>query len=409
MCSALMLVRDKLLADINIYVIFHYVNSVNVKKGDFFMKNFISSLIHQSKEGYIPYDRFIYEALYHPEFGYYQSKKNIFGKKGDFYTSSYVHPVFSQTLTDFMTEVASTCNLPLQICELGAGEGRFAEQVILELERRNLTYQYIVIEKSQQLRDQFYKRIETGHDHVQMFSALDELMDHQHSFEGIVFSNEFLDAQPVKVIQNKGGELVELVIMVDSRGELTEQSIACSEEIENWVTHYFIDLAEGQRAEIPVYMPSLIGDLSRLLQKGIIITVDYGYSNQEWKHPARKNGSLRGYDHHRIVEDILHKPGEIDITHHVQWDPWIAMGQEAGLNIEGIYKQYEFLIQAGMLTYLQEESSLDLFSEKHQQNRAIRTFIQGEGFANMFDVCIQTKGMEAKKLRKLLTKKPGFM
>ena len=47
-----------------------------------------------NKKGKITFVHFMELVLYHPKHGYYTSKKEKIGKKGDYYTSSDVHSVF---------------------------------------------------------------------------------------------------------------------------------------------------------------------------------------------------------------------------------------------------------------------------------------------------------------------------
>ena len=52
--------------------------------------------------GPIPFVRFMELALYHPQFGYYmcspEPPEERIGRRGDFYTSSDVHPILGQAL-----------------------------------------------------------------------------------------------------------------------------------------------------------------------------------------------------------------------------------------------------------------------------------------------------------------------
>ena len=51
--------------------------------------------------------------------------------------------------------------------------------------------------------------------------------------------------------------------------------------------------------EIPISMVTMMEEMARTLTKGLVVTADYGYTKEEWKHPARRKGSLRGYYHHK--------------------------------------------------------------------------------------------------------------
>ncbi|MBF0564955.1 MAG: hypothetical protein HQK89_06915, partial [Nitrospirae bacterium] len=46
------------------------------------------------QQGPISFHDFMAEALYHPGLGYYASPSTEIGVKGDFFTSSHLHPAF---------------------------------------------------------------------------------------------------------------------------------------------------------------------------------------------------------------------------------------------------------------------------------------------------------------------------
>ena len=56
-------------------------------------------IVNKIKEkGTIHVSEFVELALYHSEFGYYNRRPPVIGKKGDFYTSSDLHPIFGITI-----------------------------------------------------------------------------------------------------------------------------------------------------------------------------------------------------------------------------------------------------------------------------------------------------------------------
>ena len=67
----------------------------------------------------------------------------------------------------------------------------------------------------------------------------------------------------------------------------------------------------------------------------MIISVDYGYSNEEWQEPIRRDGSLRGYYQHKLMNNVLVHPGEMDITSHIHWDVLEKIGEKYGLQTVG--------------------------------------------------------------------------
>ncbi len=84
------------------------------------------------ERGPIPFSRYMELCLYHPELGYYSRNAEQFGKAGDFYTSSDVHAVFGRLLARQFEEIWRALGVPeqMEILELGAGRGLFAQDVL---------------------------------------------------------------------------------------------------------------------------------------------------------------------------------------------------------------------------------------------------------------------------------------
>ena len=77
------------------------------------------------KSKIIPIDKFIANALYDKNYGYY-SKKIPFGKKGDFITAPEISSLFSEILAIWVVTLWEHLNKPkiFNIVELGPGNGQ---------------------------------------------------------------------------------------------------------------------------------------------------------------------------------------------------------------------------------------------------------------------------------------------
>src|SRR5690606_5195078 len=112
--------------------------------------------------------------------------------------------------------------------------------------------------------------------------------------------------------------------------------------------------------------------------------------------PARQKGSLRGYYKHQLMDNPLEHPGDMDLTTHIHFDTLISMGEKHGFEFVTKFRQDEFLLAAGILTFLQDNFDSNPFSEISKQNRAIRSLIMDGGMSSAFHVLIQQKNVEIK-------------
>ena len=98
------------------------------------MENFvyrrIKEKMSENEKDAIPFSTFMELALY-GEGGYYAKEQQKIGKEGDFYTSSTVHPIFGETLAEYIwkrMEMIESC--PKYIVEMGGGTGSLSQHVI---------------------------------------------------------------------------------------------------------------------------------------------------------------------------------------------------------------------------------------------------------------------------------------
>lgn len=372
------------------------------KEGDRAMLQRIKEEISKSQANMISYDRFIQLALYDPDGGYYNRKNQKIGKEGDFYTSSHIAPVFSEVFADYFKRVAKETDIPLHICEIGSGDGTFAKGVCDALLNQKEDFTYDLIETSPYHRHLAEEKLGGG-SFFKIYESFEQWQRDHKDFYGILFSNEWLDALPVKVVERRDDTWYEVFVTLNNAGDLEETIVPYNNEgSEDTLNHHY-SVEDGTRLEIPIYMEREAKRLSEALCKGIVITVDYGYTKEELKHPSRKSGSLRGYSNHNMIHNVLEHPGEMDITHHVHWDTWLSIGEKVKLQPVSVLKQKDFLLSAGILNHLNSHQSSDPFSEEQKKNRAIRSFIMGDQLSHAFDVCIQSKNISKEKVLRPLT------
>ncbi|MFN7251187.1 MAG: SAM-dependent methyltransferase [Anaerobacillus sp.] len=357
----------------------------------------------------ITYAEYMNFVLYDPDIGYYMKDKKKLGRDGDFYTSSGVHAVFGRAFAHFFLDLVEKEHLPASICEFGGGDGRFAKAVIDEWEliTSNKSLLYTIIETSPYHRSE-QKKLLGEKSGFRQFASLEDLRDKDSTrFEGIIFSNELLDAFPVHVVEKHHSELVEIFVSLDEEDNLIELKQLCSKkQLVDWLKTYGPDLKEGQRIEVPIYMNSWLSSINDFLNRGFVVTIDYGYTKEDWTLPERKDGSLRGYFKHQMINNPLQHPTEMDLTTHIHLDAYETIANELGLEkIVGL-KQSRFLLQIGMLKFLQENYDPNPFSEKSKLNRAIKTLINDTGISAAFHVFLHGKGMTNSKSYRLFTDDP---
>jgi SAM-dependent MidA family methyltransferase len=302
---------------------------------------------------------------------------------------------------------------PFSLVEMGAGQGILATHILNYLQLRYPDFfaalDYVIVEKSLSLRTEQQHRLRGFPVH---WCDLEEIR--VNSITGCFFSNELFDALPVHLFSLAGGELQEVYVTtpVEALLEHPPRFIEVIGELSTpQLAEYFqlvkIDLdknlyPDGYRSEINLAALSLLSIVADCLDRGYVLTIDYGYPALRYYHPRRSLGTLQCYYHHRYHNNPYIHVGRQDITAHVDFTALEQCGEQCGLHPVGWIQQGLFLMALGLgdrlVALSQQEQSV---SELLQRRDALHQLINPTGLGN-FGVLVQSKGLKpAESLQKL--------
>lgn len=337
------------------------------------------------EQGPISFRDFMEMALYYPGLGYYTSDRSKIGKKGDYYTSPNLTPAFGEMLGKQIEEMwRITGEKDFTIVEMGAGTGLLSMDVIEYLKRDPEIFSrldYRIVEKSPALQKEQQERLGNN---VRWCRTIRELS----GMNGCVFSNELVDAFPVHqvVMQER---LME--VFVDHKDGFVEMLNPAPDELNDYFTELGVVLPEGYRTEVNLDAVKWVQELSRIIRKGFVITIDYGYPSSELYQEYRNRGTLMCYHDHNANEDPYMHIGEQDITSHVNFSALSHRGKMNGLETCGFTDLAHFLMGLGIDEYLKKER------EKNPVNYwkkmlPVKTLLMEMG--ETFKILIQKKRVE---------------
>ncbi|RMH38268.1 MAG: SAM-dependent methyltransferase [Nitrospirae bacterium] len=365
-----------------------------------------------AEHGPITFARFMELALYDPEHGYYMTGANErargadaetrLGWEGDFLTAPDVHPLLGMILFRQIREVDALLDhpRPLTVVEIGPGKGTLVRDLLHACSRSDpdlLTrLRYVLVERSPMMRraqEQMLAPYERRRNHLQWVTAVEELGD--RAVTGLIYSNELVDALPIHRVTVRGGALKE--IMVDVAGAEFIESLAdpSTPELGEYLRRQGITLPEGYTTEIHLEAVRWMKSVAQALDRGLLVTIDYGHTAQDYYAPTRRDGTLLCYSRHRIVRDPYTMIGEQDMTAHVNFSALALAGEEHGASVAGFTNLSHYLIGLGA-----EELLADGSFDSHDLRRAAELF-RPQGFGGTFKVLIQQKGLSAPTLRGL--------
>jgi SAM-dependent MidA family methyltransferase len=330
--------------------------------------------------GPISFRDFMEAALYDPEDGYYARRAAI-GHGGDFVTSPAISPLFARAVARTFSGDFANFGGELVFCEAASGSGMFlrdfrAALAELDPEASSRTRLW-AIERSRAGRDAI-----AGAGHAERIA--NDVADFAGaSFDGWIFSNELYDALPVHRVTRSGGALVELGVSLAPDGaSFAWATLPAKPELTDYLARFGIELAEGQIGEINLEAAPLHRSLARLVARGRMVAFDYGHRAPILYHShARRSGTLAVHSGGRRGGNPLDRPGEVDLTAHVNWDDLERAGESAGFVTERRMRQSEFLVAAG------------LFEDAGARRVEALRLVDPEGIGDALSVLLQSKGM----------------
>ena len=400
------------------------------------------------QKGTISFARFMELALYCPETGYYEAKKDMVGRGGDFITSVSVGSLFGELLAFQFAEwleagaggresgserpasaMGSTAGEEFTLIEAGAHDGQLARDILawLQIHRAELFAQlaYVIIEPSLRRREWQRDTLKSFAPHVRWISGfapsahlprrrVSTPADGSGSaapagcpINSVIFSNELLDAFPVRRFGWDAGKKVwfewqvalQEAKFVWARGSHTlpanpapKPPSAGGSPTPHWPASLhklppslLNVLPDGYVVESCPTAEEWWGEAAGSLAQGKLLTIDYGYAGEEMFSPARRHGTLRAYHRHQVADDLLANPGGQDLTAHVNFASIQTAGEAAGLRTEQFCTQPQFLTRI-----LQKATAERSFAQLNaKQVRQFQTLIHPEHLGRSFRVLVQ--------------------
>ena len=343
--------------------------------------------------GWLTFKDWMTEVLYAPGLGYYaagspklalRSNQDNSSLIGDFVTAPELSPAFGRTLARQILQVMREHGLT-QILEFGAGSGQLACDILHFLQDHEATHiQYSILEISNDLRLRQTEMLA----HAGLTAHwLDKIPE---NFEGVILANEVLDAIPVHVLRWSEDAVVFERGVINHAEGFAWHDLPASPVLAHALADCMPALP-GYITEINPQAQAWTRTLANHLKKGLILLVDYGFTQQEYYHPQRSTGTLMCHIQHRAHDDPFFAPGLQDITAHVNFSAIAASAHSAGLDVLGYTSQARFLLNAGLHEELLQNP--DLQSTQHM--RRVEKLLSEAEMGELFKVLALGKGIDS--------------
>jgi SAM-dependent MidA family methyltransferase len=352
------------------------------------------------KSGAIPFARFMELALYYPETGYYETNKDSVGRGGDFITSVSTGSLFGELLAfqfaEWLEAEVKNQKSKVGIIEAGAHDGKLAHDILNWLKnfRADLFagIEYWIIEPSP-TRQQWQRETLKLFQNARWFTGFEDLkLKTQNSkIAGVVFSNELLDAFPVRRFSWDAPAKIWFEWGVTQDGETFRWVKISPTDLPSAVcclpSAFLEVLPDGYVVEDSPAAKNWWREAAGILSRGKLLAIDYGYTAEEQFTPARQNGTLRAYHRHHVSDNLLANAGEQDLTAHVNFSAIQKTGEAVGLKTENFCPQPKFLTRI-LSSALKGKSFASMDSK---QIRQFQTLTHPEHLGRAFRVLVQSR------------------
>ena len=266
---------------------------------------------------------------------HYYSSRDPLGSKGDFTTAPEISQMFGELAGLWLADLWIRAGKPdaCHYVELGPGRGTLASDALRAMRQFGCVPSVHFVETSAALRE--IQR--TGHPDALFHDDLDSLPEDAPL---LIVANEFFDALPVHQIVATHAGWRERVV---ARDGVKFMPLPGSRPMDSLIPHPFRQSSPGTILETCPAASGIAAEMARrvAVQGGTALTIDYGYTE------PRTGSSLQAVSAHAKA-DPFERPGEIDLTAHVNFEELVRIGKQQGVDVTGPLDQGMWLKNLGI-------------------------------------------------------------
>ncbi len=344
-----------------------------------------------AEQGRITFAEFMEVALYWPVGGFY-STRHWLSPYENFYTAARAHPAFATLLTLQIFQFWQLLEhpRPFWVVEMGGADGMLARDIQRSSSHLPDGFQdslrYLCLDRSQsQGRPGGVQRITS--EGVPLKGVV-----------GCFLSNELVDAFPVHRVTMADGRLQEIYVTFHGGALAEEYGDPSTPALEDRLAEVGTVLEDGRVAEVNLGAARWAEGVAGALERGFVLTIDYGGSTQELQATAGPRGTLRCYYRNTEVSDPYARIGRQDITSHVDFTSLALQGRKRDLEIVGYVTQGHFLRALGLNRMLRRLRALGLEQRQVEANSMGMLDLARAGGMGDFKVLVQGKKVGAPSL-----------
>jgi len=331
----------------------------------------------------VPIDKFIENALYNNQNGYY-SNKNPFGKSGDFITSPGISSLFSEMIAIWTISFWESLDKPkkFNIVELGPGDGELCRVLLKTFKKFPDFYKSTDIFLYE--RSRFLKNIQKNkikEENVSWLNNLDQIKNGPTLF----FGNEFFDAIPIKQFEKKNNQVYEKYLQLNKNSSFKIILKKAPTKIIRELKKFKL-LKRNGVIEYPKLGFKKLEMIVKKIKKfnGGLLLIDYGSLK---KQNISTLQSIKLHKKNRIFDNV----GSSDITSLVNFELLKDYLSKNKLTLNKIVSQSFFLKKIGILNRAEILSRKMTFKDKSDLYLRLQRLLGPKYMGDLFKVIFAYK------------------
>ncbi|MDM9621743.1 class I SAM-dependent methyltransferase [Rhizobium sp. S96] len=283
-------------------------------------------------------------CLADPDYGYYRTREP-FGRSGDFVTAPEVSQLFGEMIGVFIVHAWQRHGAPtgVRLVEIGPGRGTMMADMLRVIARlapplfENMTIH--LVETSERLSDVQQETLAAYAGHIQWHQDFDDVPP---GFT-LIAANELFDAIPFRQFVKTPTGFRERMVGIDADDELSFGAGVAGID-PALLPEQASSMPVGTMFEIAPARQSVMLAISERLKRlgGTALALDYGHLVTGF------GDTLQAVRMHEFDPPLAH-PGEADLTSHVDFQALAETAVSAGLHVNGMLRQGDFLVGLGIL------------------------------------------------------------
>ncbi len=361
------------------------------------------------KEGQITFAEFMRFCLYSPKGGFYSDRSSRINSH--FGTSAGSHPAFGALIARQLEQMWRLLGEPnvFHLIEVGSGDGSLARSIVnsnrLAFPQFSRALRYVAVdyqpavyqptghETDRPARDEaaFPSSGQAINSAVHWVRA--EGLSSLRNVAGCILCNELLDNFPFHRFVIQSGRIQEIFVSLAGENFVEVLGDPSSPAIEEMLRGSGVSFMDGYRGEVCVALGDWIRQLSRVLERGFVLTIDYGGLAEDLYSSRNAMGTMVCYRQHVATDNPYQHFGQQDITCHVDFTSLMQLGEQRGLSTVGFARQSQFLQNLGFSSFLDNVQSQGLSAARAEFERmALMTLVEPKEYGD-FQVLAQAKGV----------------